>query len=256
MLSGGCATSSRFRLPEGPGRPLPEYAGAFDAAMTACRRVRVMEAVLAIRGRTGESRIRGQIRAALARPSSLRLEGFGPFGRLEFVLTASPQQAVLVLPRDRQVVTGERPSDLVAALTGLSLDADDLRAVLTGCVVSDGIPIRGRAYPDGWNVVDIEAGGSAYLRMVDDQLVVLAGARPGLFIEYTDHVRGLPRRVEVRTTDVTPATELSATLSQVSLNTGLDARVFRAVPPDNHVPITLDELRQGARPLAGPTARK
>ena len=216
-----------------------------------------MEAVLAIQGRTGESRIRGQVRAALARPSSLRLEGLGSFGRLGFVLVASPRHAVLVLPRDRQVVVGERPDDLVAALTGLVLDADDLRAVLTGCVVSDATPIRGRAYSDEWNVVDIEEGGSAYLRTIDDQLVVVAGTRPGLVIEYADHVRGLPRRVEVHTTDATPATELSATISQVSLNNpNLDSRAFLAEVPDGHVPITLDELRQGARPLADPSARK
>lgn len=215
-----------------------------------------MQAVLAIRGRTDESRIRGQVRAALARPSSLRLEGVGPFGRISFVLVVSPGQAVLVLPRERQVVTGERAGDLVAALTGLALDADELRAVLTGCVVSDATPIGGRTYPGGWSVIHVEEGGSVYLRTIDEQNVVVAGARPDLAIEYSDHVRGLPRRVEVRTIGATPATTLSATISQVSLNTDLDPHVFLAEVPDDHVPITLDELRQGERPLSDLTGQE
>ena len=222
--------------------------------MTACRNVTTMQAVLAIRGRTGDARIRGRVRAALARPSSLRLEGVAPFGRVGFVLAAEPGLAQLVLPRERHVVTDEDPSELIAALTGLTLGADDLRAVLTGCVVFDARPIGGRAYPDGWMVVDTEQGGSAYVRTVDDELVVVAGARPGLLIEYSDHVRGLPRRVEVRTIDTTPATELTAAMSQVSLNLELDPQVFVAEVPEGYVPITLDNLRQGTGPLAVPSS--
>ncbi len=221
--------------------------------MTECRRVTTIQAVLTIRGRTGDSRIRGQVRAALARPSLLRLEGVAPFGRLGWVLAAGRGTARLVLPRERQVVTDEDAAELLAALTGLTLGADDLRAVLTGCVAFDARPVEGRAYPDGWMVVDTDHGERTYLRSVDGDVVVVAGTRDGLRIEYSDHVRGLPRRVEVRTTDSEPATELTATMSQVSLNVTLDPQVFVAEAPEDYVPITLDDLRQSQGPLEVPS---
>ena len=256
LLTGGCATSPRrLRLPQGPGSPLRAYVGMFEEATTECRRITTMEVVLAIRGQSGDSRIRGRVRAALARPASMRLEGVAHFGPPGFVLVAAPGQAVLVLPRERQVVTDEDPGQLLAALTGLTLDADDLRAVLTGCVMFNARPIRGRVYSDGWMVVEVEQGGSVYLRTVDDELTVVAGARPGLLIEYFDHVRGLPRRVEVRTTATTPMTELTVTMSQVSFNIDLNPAVFIPEVSEDHVPITLEQLHRGTGPLAEPSGQ-
>lgn len=255
VLVNGCASRSGIRLPAGPGRPLTAYAATYEAATAACRQVSTMELVLALRGQVGGTRIRGRVRAALARPSSVRLEGVAPFGPPRFVLVAAPGRAVLVLPRDREIVTGAELGELLAVLTGLPLEEDDLHAVLTGCLAYDARPTGGRAHPGGWAVVDLAPAGRVYLRSVDDELIVVAGSRPGLFIEYFDHVRGLPRRVAVRTTAAEPVAMVAATMSQVHLNIDLPPAVFEVEGADAFRAITLDEWRPGAGPLAEPSPR-
>ena len=216
-----------------------------------CRQVRTMELALAINGQTGDRRVRGRVRGALERPASLRLEGLAPFGAPLFVLVSDPpSKAVLVLPRDRQVVTHDAGGDLLERLTGLALEADDLRAVLTGCLVPDPRPVNGRTYRDGWQAFDLEGDATIFLRSVGDLMVVVAGTRPGMTVEYFDHVRGLPRRVRVYATDrAGTVTDFTATLSQVSINIELDPAVF--VPPlrNDYAAMTLEQFRGTVGPL-------
>ena len=254
LLAVTCAPHSRLVLPEGPGAPLPDYQGVFESTVTACRQVRTMEMELAINGRSGDRRLRGRVRGALKRPASVRLEGLTPFGPLAFVLVADPAgDAVLVLPRDRRVVTHDDGGDLLGSLTGLVLGPDDFRAVLTGCLVPDPRPVSGRAYGDGWQVIELEGNATLFLRPVDGTRVVTAGRRPGMTVEYSDHVRGLPRHVRVLTTDTTGvATDLTATLSQVSINIELHTDAFVAPIRDNYETMTLDQFRGTVGPLEAP----
>ncbi len=208
---------------------------------------------MALRGTVGAKRLRGRVRAALARPASLRLEGLAPFGGSRFILTARPGTAALLLPRARRVVHDALPGELLYALAGLQLAPDDLRAILTGCVVPEPRSIGGRAYGDDWIAVDLDDDATVYLRDVDGAMAIVAGTRGPLTVEYAAHVRGLPRRVRVQADRAAGGTDLTAELSQVSINIELRAGVFVARVRDDYVPITLDELRDST-PLEDPAS--
>lgn len=246
-----CAPTPPPAFPEGPGRPLLDYHSAFESSTTACRQVRTMEMVLAIKGQTGLRRLRGRVRGALQKPASVRLEGLAPFGAAAFFLVVDPPgEALLLLPRDRRVVTHGDGGELLGSLTGLALRPDDFRAVLTGCVVPDPRPVGGRAYGDGLRAIELEGNATIFLRPVDGALVVTAGTRPGMRVEYSNHVRGLPRHVRVLASDATgAATDLTATLSQVSINIELDPDVFVAPAFDDYGTMTLDQFRGAVGPL-------
>ena len=204
-----------------------------------------MELLLALSGHAGGRGLRGRIRAALARPGSLRLEGVSLFGAPGFILVARPSTATLVLPRDRRVVADVSAADLLEVLAGVSLGPDDFRAVLTGCLVPEPRSVEGRAYGDEWIAVDLEGGATVYLREIDGVPAVVAGTRGPLTVEYAEHTRGIPRRVRVQTRGAgTADTDLTATFSQVSMNIELHEDAFVAQVREDYTPITLDELRR------------
>ena len=250
-LASGCAAPpAGIVLPQGPGTPYSSHRDALTAAVSACRGVRTMEFLLSLRGRSGDAVLRGRVRGAVARPGSLRLEGLAPFGAPRFVLAALPEAAALVLPRTRQVVRDAHPREMLYALAGLPLGPDDLRAVLTGCVVPDPRSVAGRRYGDGWLAVELDGDATVYLRPFDGVLAVVAGARGGLTVEYGEHVRGMPRRVRIRVAGAgaSPATDLTADLVQVRINTPLHPEAFVLRVPDDYTPVPLEEL-SGAAPL-------
>ena len=250
LLLSGCA-SPRVVLPQGAGTPLPAYTEMFDAAVDACRRVRTLELVLAIDGETGDTRLRGRVRGALARPASLRLEGIAPFGAPAFVLVAGKEPAVLLLPRQRRVVTDATGKDLLELLAGLPLGPADLRAVLTGCLVPDPAPVGARTYGNGWIGVQLEGGETLFLNRVDGAPLIVAGRRSDLIVSYGDHARAMPRRIDLRTTAPGGAiTEVTATLSQVSINVEIDDRAFARRVPGDFEPTSIKTLRPESGPLA------
>lgn len=90
---------------------------------------------------------------------------------------------------------------MLASLTGVPFGPEDLRAVLTGCLVPDPRPTRGQSYGD-WIAVDLVAGAVAYLRPIDGAYHLTAGTRDGLTIEYSEFRRRIPRLVRVVSTDL------------------------------------------------------
>ena len=206
--------------------------------------------MLAIRGQVGDTKLNGRVRAALARPSSLRLEGLAPFGAPGFLLVAQPDHAVLVLPRERRVVTDATGSELLEELAGVALGPADFRAVLTGCLVPEPRPRAARAYGDEWTGIELEGDATLYLRMIDGIPVIVAGRRGGMVVEYLDHTQGLPRRVRVQSREPGERnTDFNATLSQVNINIELHIDAFVAQGQDEYAPMTFDELRGITGPL-------
>ncbi len=253
-VAAGCA-STRLVLPDGPGTPYPGFERLFGAVVSECRSVRSVETLIRLSGRGGGAALRGRVRAGLAEPASMRLEGLAPFGAPAFYLVASPREATLWLTREARVVTGVPAPELFASLTGIPFGPDDLRAVLTGCLVPDPRPIAGRRLGD-WIAVDLAGGAVAWLREIEGEHHLVAGTRDGLMVEYGEFRRRLPRLVRVSSARPgggggEPLTDLTARLSQVSLNVTLGAEAFSLTVPPDVAPATLEELR-GAGPLEVP----
>ena len=248
----GCA-APRLSLPEGPGTPFPDYAPLLETAVSECRRVRTLQAMIRIRGRSGGATLSGRVRVGLAAPGSARLEGMAPFGAPGFVLVARPGEATLWLPREARVLRDVPAADMLESMIGVPFGPEDLRAVLAGCLVPDPQPIAGRSYGE-WVVVDLVGDAVAYLRPVDGAYHLIAGTRNGLTIEYSDFRRHIPRQLRVRSVSAEtgggtqPPTDLTAILSQVSLNVEIpDAAFSLNQLPADVVPITLEGLRRGDR---------
>jgi hypothetical protein len=265
-ITASCAPA-QVRTPGGPWAPDAGAAAAFDDATRACRGARTFSAEIAVSGRAGGSRVRLRILAGFERPGRVRLEGVAPFGAPLFVLVARDDRAVLLLPRDRRVLRGESTGDVLGALTGLKRDADDLLALLSGCVASAPRPGSGSRNPSGWLSLAVGDGLSVFLRRsgADWQLVNAvqqhaAGAVPDWVVEYGEFGSGFPALIGLREdggAGPNGGTNLTLRVSQRDVNVAIPPAAFEVAVPDDARPITLDELR-GRGPLAQtiPSARR
>jgi hypothetical protein len=177
----------------------------------------------------------------------VRLEALAPFGAPALLLASSGTETTLLFPRDAQVLRGATVSDVLDAITGLALGADELRDVLFGCLVLDAG--AGLAFGGGWQAVE-SGDGRVFLK---GGVVVAADFR-GWLVDYAAHASGVARTVRVRRTVARGAVDLTATLSQVQMNVDLPAAAFVLTVPADAAPITLDDLR-AASPLAPPGPR-
>jgi hypothetical protein len=251
-----------IELPDGPGVPLSDHSAFWERVSAPCRGVRTMEFLLVLGGRSGETTLRRtRMRAAAEPPGSLRIEALAPFGAPVFVFVARDGHATLLLPRDRQVVLDARPADVLRALAGLALEPPDVHALLTGCLEPDPVAVSASRYHDGAVAVELQGGTTAFVRDPGAGQVVVAGRRGDLRVEYSEHVRGLPRRLRIRVEGPAGGTDLSASLSRVNMNTVLHPAAFTIRVPAAYAPVTLAGLR-GASPLedrtipAGEAARR
>ena len=243
-----CA-ARRFTLPTDPGMPLPDFAQIHAQVSAACAGVRTMTAELGMSGRAGDQRPRGTIVAGFERPSSMRLEGVGPFGRRVFTLAASDKAATLLYEGEGRVLRNA-PEAILAALIGVNLSPADLQAILTGCVVSAPRATGGRLHANGLASIDLESGAVLYLQRQAAQWTLRAARRDGWQIEYPEWSGRFPRSVRLVSSSPDVRVDLTTTIAQLETNADLDPAAFRVdVPPDAR-PLTLEELRQ-AGPLRG-----
>ena len=263
LLAAACASSRRgIELPDGGGVPLPDHTAFWERVTAPCRGVRTMEFLLVLGGRSGDTALRRtRMRAAAERSGSLRIEALAPFGAPLFVFVARDDGATLLLPRDGQVVRDARPAEVLHALAGLALAPADVHALLTGCLAPDPVATAARRHPDGSVTVELEGGAAAYVRGADGEQVVAAGRRGDLTVEYSEHVRGLPRRLRIRVDGPRGGADLTGTLSRVSMNITLHPAVFEVDVPAGYTPVSLAGLRGGspleqAPPPAGDAAAR
>lgn len=219
------------------------------AATTSCRGFRSLEGELALSGRAGEERVRGRVLTGLEAGGAVRLEAPAPFGAPFFILAGSSEVATLVLPRERRVLRDTPVSAVLERLTGLSLGADDLRLILSGCLVETPSPTDGRQWPGGWQAVTIGPERVAYLRTMQGRPVLLAADYGPWHVDYSRHAAGFPRVVRVRSADRAGAVDITARVEQLDVNTPINPRAWAVVVPSDADPMTLDELRSIA-PLA------
>ena len=242
-----CAARTPPR-PVGTPTPDPTAADAFVTATAACKGFRSFEGELSLSGRVGGERVRGRIVTGLESGGAIRLEAVAPFGAPFFVLAGRSETATLILPRDHRVLKDTAVAAVLERLTGLSLGADDLRLIVSGCLADKAAPGDGRQWGGGWRAVTIGPERVAYLRM-QNGLPVLAAADYGPWrVDYSAHAGGYPRVVRVRR-GADGSVDITARVEQLQVNTQINPRAWMVEIPSDADPMTLDELRSIA-PLA------
>jgi hypothetical protein len=227
--------------PQGPGAVDPTAIDAFTRATRHCGGLKTMTAELRLSGRAGGERLRGTLLTGLAAPASLRFEAVAPFGQPFFILAGRENRATLLLPRDNHVLNDAPVPDVLERLTGLRLNASDLRLILSGCLSETPAPASGRAFDRNWQAVDLESGVVAYLRPVNGVPAVIAADHGAWRVDYAMHRNAFPRQVRIR--GVSGDVDMTAALEQVEINTSIDPRAFEAAVPASATPITLEHLR-------------
>lgn len=253
-IAGTACGPRRFALPAGLGTPMADYADAFASALIRCHDVRTLQAELGLSGNVGRQRLRGRVLAGLI-PGALRLEGVAPIGGPIFILVADGSRGTLLLLRDRRVLQDAPPADILNALVGIALAADDLRAVLSGCVKATADASGARQYGPDWMMVDLASGGAIYLHRQDGAWRFVAGRYSGLEIEYVrfERASNLPSQILIRSSSAAadPVVNLAVEVSQAELNGDLPRDQLVAIKmPLGLSPISLQELRD-----AGPLGR-
>lgn len=243
-LLAGCAARTPPR-PSGVPSPDPAAAAAFEAATASCQGFRSIEGELALSGRAGDERVRGRILAGLEAGGAVRLEAPAPFGAPFFILAGREERATLVLPREKRVMRDTAVAAVLERLTGLALGADDLRLILSGCLVERAAPSDGRQWPGGWQAVTIGPERIAYMRPVQGRPAVVAADYGPWHVDYSQHMSGFPRQVRIRADLV----DITARVEQLEVNTPINPRAWSVDVPSDADPMTLDELRSIA-PLA------
>ncbi len=258
LAAGACAGTPAVRLPEGPWAPDEGAAAVFAEASTACRGIRTYTAELSVSGRAGGTRLRGRVLAGFERPGRLRLEGVAPFGAPVFVLASAGAGADLWLPRERRAVRGAAVADLLEALTGIRRTADDLVALVGGCVVADPRPAGGSRGPGGWWSVRLGDALTAFVQRQDAAWRIRSAraARPGSprdgwTLEYGEFMSGFPGRIRLQERSAAAETDLTFRVSQRDVNVAIDAAAFVLRLPADVEPMTIEELRARG-PLADP----
>ena len=199
-------------------------------------------------GRAGGERVRGRILTGLEAGGAVRLEAVAPFGAPFFVLAGRAERATLVLPREHRVLKDTAVRDVLERITGLSLGADDLRLIVSGCLADNPAPSDGRQWGGGWRAVTIGPERVAYLRVQNGRPVLTAADYGPWHVDYSAHAAGFPRIVRVRRAGDT-AIDITARIEQLQVNTQINPLAWRVDVPSDADPMTLDELRSIA-PLA------
>jgi hypothetical protein len=252
LLSGSCSAPlmTRMPLPSGPGvGVVPEAAAdqAVQAATVGCRGIQTITAEVGVAGSVGGRRTpSGHVIVALAAPASARIEAPAPFGPV-FIFVARDADAQLVLVRDNRVLEHGPPAGVLEALTGVPLDAADLRTMLTGCAVAADAK-QARQLADDWMTMP-DGTGTIYLRRAKRtnpwQIVTAvrhdsSGAE--WHAEYRDFQNHLARSIHLWSSDAARF-DLGLSLSQVEINVPLQADAFSVRIPRAATPITLSELK-------------
>jgi hypothetical protein len=243
-----CATRLPPR-PSGDVAPDPTAIQAFETATRACRGLKTFKAELSLSGQANGERIRGRVHSGFEAGGALRLEGLAPFGPPAFILAGRNDTATLLM-RDRRVLPPTRVALVLDRLTGLALGADDLRLLLSGCLVEHPSPTDGRRWPSGWRAVTLAPDRVAYLRRQQGSEVVVAADYGPWTVDYRGHANGWPREVRVRRREG-GSVDVAARVGELETNTPIDPRAFALEIPADAVPMTLDDLGMAA-PLAPP----
>lgn len=240
--------------PVGNPTPDPTAVDAFSTATAACKGFRSIEGELSLSGRAGDERVRGRILTGLEAGGAVRLEAVAPFGAPFFILAGRNERATLVLPREHRVLKDTGVADVLGRITGLTLGAEDLRLIVSGCLVDNASPTDGRQWGSEWKAVTIGPERVAYLRLQNGQPVLTAADYGAWHVDYSAHASGFPRVIRIRSAQAPGSPggggiDITARIEQLDVNTQINPRAWTVEIPSDADPMTLDELRSIA-PLA------
>src|SRR5205807_4976987 len=111
--------------------------------------------------------------------------------------------ATLLMPRDNRVLQHAKPDDVLAALAGVPLDAEDLRLTLTGCSRADSSAAGARAVGDSWRIVDLQPDDTLTIHKASTTepwrlVAVKRRTRQGAWLAtYADFENNLPRSIRI-----------------------------------------------------------
>lgn len=240
FASSACGVK-RFERPSDAGVPVADVAAAWAAVSASCAEVRSLTAELGLSGRAAGTRLRGTIQAGFQAPGGIRLEGVAPFGQPVFILAGDATSATLLLPRDERVVRAAAASEILEAMAGVRLEADALRAVLAGCVMT-GRPTSATEHGELTRFVFDD--GEVFARRTGSGAQIVAGLARPFLIEYLERGGLWPRRVRIsRAMPNGAGVELTLSLSQVETNVTLPAEAFTIAVPPGTQPMTVEQLR-------------
>jgi hypothetical protein len=235
-----------MKLPEGPGAPASDISTIFDQATAKCRSVSSLTAEVNVSGSIAGDRVRARLVTGVARPASARLEAYA-FGQAVFIFVATDPDGTLLLTRERRLVERERPDRILEAITGVPLNAADLREALLGCAAA--ASPEGRSLGPDWRVIT-SASEDLYLHRETRSgpwrlaaAVHHAPSQPAWRAEYKDFAGDLPRDVRFVSRE-TSRFDLRLQLAQVELNPDLAGAAFQVNVPPGVERITLEELRR------------
>jgi hypothetical protein len=255
LLACSCARHG-LKLPTGTGEPASDGREALAQATASCTAIRTFTAEVRLSGKIQRQRLRAHLIVGVAAPASARVEAVAPIGAPIFIFAARAEDATLLMPRDNRVLEHARSEDVLGAIAGVPLNAEDLRLTLTGCWLPDPPVSAARRFGDTWRVVDMPDKDMVTLhraRIADPWRIVAAerhdkhGGR--WRATYDDFQSDLPHAIRISSAGNPSAYDLQLALSQVETNVPLDDDVFRVKIPGDAAPISLDELRH-ARPGA------
>jgi len=214
-----------------------------------------MSAEIAVSGSVNGQRIRTRLIGGFT-PSSVRLEAVAPFGAPLFTFVATGNDGTLLLPRDRRVVEHGPPAEVMAAVAGVPLAANDMLRTLTGCAMPDRLdsPL---AIGDNWRTSAGPGGAKIYLHRdpatAPWRLVTYLHGGDALRwtwrADYDDFHDGLPHIVRLVSADQRRFS-LELKLSQIEPNVQLKPEVFRVDVPSNTERISVEDLKRSGLPGA------
>jgi hypothetical protein len=248
ICSASCAPKLT-KLPAGPGTLAPDIAAVLVQALNSCQRVQSLTAEIGVSGSVGGQRIRARLIGGFTHPS-VRLEAVAPFGAPLFTFVATANDGTLLLPRDGRVVEHGPPAEVMAAVAGVPLGANDMLRTLTGCAMPDRLdsPL---AIGDNWRTSAGPGGAKIYLHRDSPtapwRLVTYLHGGDALRwswrADYDDFHDGLPHVVRLVSADERRF-KLELKLSQLEPNVQLKPEVFRVDVPPNAERISVEELKR------------
>jgi hypothetical protein len=229
-----------FVPPSGPGDPAPDAAAAWAEATSDCRDLRSVVSTFRVSGRIADARVWPiTVEAAVIANQSIYLSAVAS-GKPVFMLVGTPSRATLWLRTDDRAVSAD-PSAILQALVGVSLSADDVLGVLSGCVAH--AATMGRAARHG-GVLSVEtSAGTAHLEQRAGRWSVRAFQSATYTAEFVPPGRALPQDAWVWSKTGAAAASLRLAMTEREVNGPVPEQVFR-VPPGAiaAAPITLEEL--------------